>query len=127
MMVTDEGDVVLDPFIGAGTTDLAAKRLGRQYIGIDVDEHYVKITKEKLKEVEYMNPKDYVYQYKTGKKQPRKSNGFALNHTVRDDQFEFDTTRLKKEHRKMMMQKENQVTQLILFENYREYSVGEQK
>jgi hypothetical protein len=116
---------VLDPFIGAGTTVLAAKRLGRQYIGIDVDEEYIKIAKEKLKEVKFMEPKGYAYQYKTGKKQSRGNDSFALNHTVRDDQFEFDTTSLKKEHRKRMTQKENQATQLILFENYREYSVGE--
>ena len=134
MMATDEGDVVLDPFIGAGTTALTAKRLGRQYIGIDIDEHYVNIAKEKLKEVEYMNPNDYVYQYKTGKKRPpqtgfptRKSDGFALNHTARDDQFEFDTTRLKKEHQQTMKKKETQGKQLILLENYREYSVGEQE
>jgi site-specific DNA-methyltransferase (adenine-specific) len=126
MMVTDEGDVVLDPFIGAGATALAAKRLGRQYIGIDVDEEYIKIAKEKLQEVKFMEPKGYVYQYKTGKKQPRENDSFALNHTVRDDKFEFDTTSLKKEHRKMMTQKENQKAQLILFENYREYPAGEQ-
>ena len=48
LMSTDEGDIVLDPFNGAGTTAIAAKRLGRKYIGIDVDEKYVKITQEKL-------------------------------------------------------------------------------
>lgn len=48
LMSTDEGDIVLDPFIGAGTTAVAAKRLGRKYIGIDIDETYVKITKNKL-------------------------------------------------------------------------------
>jgi site-specific DNA-methyltransferase (adenine-specific) len=47
-MSTDENDVVLDPFIGAGTTAIAAKRLGRKYIGIDIDEKYVNITQEKL-------------------------------------------------------------------------------
>jgi len=48
LMSTDEGDIVLDPFIGTGTTAIAAKRLGRQYIGFDLDEHYVKITQHKL-------------------------------------------------------------------------------
>jgi len=48
LMSTDENDIVLDPFNGTGTTTLAAKRLGRQYIGFELDEDYVTITKEKL-------------------------------------------------------------------------------
>ncbi|MDI3535176.1 MAG: hypothetical protein PWQ82_1541 [Thermosediminibacterales bacterium] len=48
LMSTDENDIVLDPFVGTGTTVIAAKRLGRKYIGIDIDEKYVKITKNKL-------------------------------------------------------------------------------
>ena len=48
LMSTDEGDLVLDPFVGTGTTVIAAKRLGRKYIGIDVDDMYVGITSEKL-------------------------------------------------------------------------------
>ena len=48
LMTTDEGDIVLDPFIGTGTTAIAAKRLGRKFIGIDIDSKYVVITKKKL-------------------------------------------------------------------------------
>jgi len=48
LMTTDEDDIVLDPFMGTGTTAVAAKRLGRKYIGIDIDEKYVNITKDKL-------------------------------------------------------------------------------
>jgi len=51
LMTTDENDIVLDPFVGTGTTAIAAKRLGRRYIGIDIDPKYVEITKEKLKSV----------------------------------------------------------------------------
>ena len=47
-MVTDEGDIVLDPFIGTGTTAVAAKKLGRNYIGIDIDPQYIEITKKNL-------------------------------------------------------------------------------
>jgi len=52
LMSSDEGDIVLDPFIGTGTTAIAAKRLGRKYIGFDIDENYVKITKKKLEKEE---------------------------------------------------------------------------
>lgn len=49
LMATDAGDIVLDPFNGTGTTAIAAKRLGRNFIGFEVDAEYVKITKKKLK------------------------------------------------------------------------------
>ena len=48
LMSTDEGDVVLDPFMGTGTTAVAAARLGRNVIGIDIDPQYVQITQQKL-------------------------------------------------------------------------------
>jgi DNA modification methylase len=42
------GDVVLDPFNGAGTTTLVAKKLGRVYVGIDISQAYCKIAQERL-------------------------------------------------------------------------------
>lgn len=48
LMSTDEGDIVLDPFVGTGTTVVAAKRIGRSYIGFDIDEKYVKNAQFKL-------------------------------------------------------------------------------
>ena len=47
-LFTVPGDVVLDPFIGSGTTAAAAQRLGRYYIGIDVNDEYVEIAKRRL-------------------------------------------------------------------------------
>jgi len=52
LMTTDEGDIVLDPFVGTGTTAIAAKRLGRKYIAIDIDPKYVEMTKKKLESTE---------------------------------------------------------------------------
>jgi len=49
-MSTDENDIVLDPFIGTGTTAIAAKRLRRQYIGFDIDFTYIDITSSKLEQ-----------------------------------------------------------------------------
>jgi len=42
------GGVVLDPFNGSGTTCVAAKSSGRNYIGIDISEEYVKIARQRL-------------------------------------------------------------------------------
>ena len=50
LMSTDEGDAVLDPFAGAGTTLIAAKKLGREFCGIEKAEKYVKIGRYKLEQ-----------------------------------------------------------------------------
>lgn len=41
---TNEGDVILDPFNGSGTTGIVANKLNRKYIGIDIDEQYLDLT-----------------------------------------------------------------------------------
>jgi len=46
------GDIVLDPFCGYGAFCVAAKKLGRRYIGIDISSDYVKIARERLEAVE---------------------------------------------------------------------------
>ena len=48
LMSSDEGDIVLDPFIGTGTTAIAAKKLGRRFVGIDIDPKYVEIANKRL-------------------------------------------------------------------------------
>lgn len=45
---THEGDVILDPFNGSGTTGIASKLLKRQYIGIDNELSYLELTKKRL-------------------------------------------------------------------------------
>lgn len=40
--------IILDPFIGSGTTAIAAKQLGRNYIGIELAPNYVKMAEERL-------------------------------------------------------------------------------
>jgi len=64
LMTTNEGDLVLDPFIGAGTTALTAKRLGRHFIGIDIDPKYKKIVEDKLRQVKYRLSNGYIYKGK---------------------------------------------------------------
>lgn len=43
-----KGDIVLDPFNGAGTTTMVAKKLGRHYIGIDIDKKYCRIANRRI-------------------------------------------------------------------------------
>jgi modification methylase len=45
---TNPGDVVLDPFFGTGTTGAVARRLGRQWIGIEREKKYVKVAQERI-------------------------------------------------------------------------------
>lgn len=49
---TKKGEVVLDPFFGTGTTGAAAKKLGRHYIGIEQDQQYAALAKERIKEID---------------------------------------------------------------------------
>ena len=51
LMTTDENDVILDPFMGTGTTAIAAKHLGRKYVGFELDQNYVKIANEKVNNI----------------------------------------------------------------------------
>ena len=46
---TEPGDIVFDPFCGSGTTLVAAKMLGRRYIGIDIEKKYCDIAEERLR------------------------------------------------------------------------------
>jgi site-specific DNA-methyltransferase (adenine-specific) len=50
-MLSVEGQTVLDPFLGSGTTAIAAKMEGRNYIGIEISEHYVEIARKRLDSV----------------------------------------------------------------------------
>jgi len=50
-----EGGIVLDPFFGAGTTGLVAKKLGRQFVGIELNPEYIKIAEARLSGVKIEN------------------------------------------------------------------------
>ena len=49
---TKEGDVVLDPFMGSGTTAYVSQRLGRRWVGIEINPEYVKIIKNRTAQEE---------------------------------------------------------------------------
>jgi len=48
-LVTPKGGIVLDPFLGSGTTAIACLKLNRKFIGIEKEEEYVKIAKARIK------------------------------------------------------------------------------
>jgi len=50
---TNEGDTVLDFVLGSGTTGVACKNLGRNFIGIELDEKYFEIAKQRIEEAKY--------------------------------------------------------------------------
>lgn len=49
----NEGDTILDPFCGSGTTCVAAKILGRKYIGIEISPVYAEIARKRVEQAQY--------------------------------------------------------------------------
>lgn len=71
-IVTNEGDLVVDPFCGSGTTCVSAKSLKRQFIGIDISKDAVELANSRLKEMiisesNLLNKGTNEYQEKTEK------------------------------------------------------------
>ena len=70
MTWTQEGDLIVDPFVGAGTTTKMAAINGRRWLGIDISEEYVDIANERMKIAEQMiqngYTKDYTPEVKSG-------------------------------------------------------------
>ena len=71
-IVTEEGDLVVDPFCGSGTTCVSAKSLKRQFIGIDISKDAVELANSRLEEMvisesNLLNKGTNEYQEKTEK------------------------------------------------------------
>ena len=48
---TNENDIVIDPFMGSGTTGLACLNLNRKFIGIELDKEYFNLSVERLNKI----------------------------------------------------------------------------
>lgn len=59
LTATNAGDIVLDPFSGTGTSAVVAKKLGRNYIGIELDSKYVSFAQNRLKATKSTNEPQY--------------------------------------------------------------------
>jgi len=53
---TNEGDTILDPFMGSGTTGVACVQTGRNFIGIEIDPTYFAIAEKRIAEAQ-MQPR----------------------------------------------------------------------
>jgi len=61
MASTNPGDLILDPFFGTGTTGAVAKKLGRDYIGIERDAGYRKVAKKRIDAVKVGDIEDIIH------------------------------------------------------------------
>lgn len=68
---SNKGDIVLDPFIGSGTTAAAAKRLKRNFIGIEIDEVYAAIARKRVNSIKPMLFDDLLLETPSKRNQPR--------------------------------------------------------
>ena len=51
-LASKEGDVIFDPFMGVGSTGVAALNLDRRFIGVEIDEKYFKAAEKRLKSIQ---------------------------------------------------------------------------
>ena len=63
---TNKNDLILDPFLGSGTTAVVAKKLQRNFIGIEQDKKYISLAKKRLKQTKVLN--DEVVKMKKSRK-----------------------------------------------------------
>ena len=63
---SNKNDLVLDPFLGSGTTAVVAKKLQRNFIGIEQDKEYISLAKKRLKQTKVLN--DEVVKMKKSRK-----------------------------------------------------------
>ncbi len=56
LSTTNKGDIVLDPFFGTGTTGAVAKKLGRNFIGIEQEQKYISIAQKRINSINFLLP-----------------------------------------------------------------------
>lgn len=54
MLGSRKGDIILDPFIGSGTTAIACKLLNRKYLGFEISKEYVEIANARLNAIKHV-------------------------------------------------------------------------
>ena len=69
LSTSNPDDIVLDPFMGSGTTGAVAKKLGRNFIGIEKEYKYIKVAKERIEKTKKYE--DKILSYQIEKKPPK--------------------------------------------------------
>jgi modification methylase len=77
MASTQAGDTVLDPFFGSGTTGAVAKKLGRNWIGIEREDSYIKLAKARIAKAEQIAEGDLLAQT-SKREEPRVPFGWLI-------------------------------------------------
>jgi site-specific DNA-methyltransferase (adenine-specific)/modification methylase len=70
LATSNKNDLVLDPFLGSGTTATVAKKLGRNYYGIEKEKTYFKASEQRLKNTKVIE-NDYLDTLKNNRSKPR--------------------------------------------------------
>ena len=70
LATTNKGDAIFDPFLGTGTTAVVAKKLGRNYFGIEKDKKYFIAAKERIKKTKKIED-EYLDTIENNKSKPR--------------------------------------------------------
>lgn len=71
MSCTQPGDLVLDPFFGTGTTGAVAKKLGRDYIGLEREESYIKVAEQRLRSITRLGDDEILHAVSSKREEPR--------------------------------------------------------
>ena len=75
---SNPGDVVLDPFFGTGTTGAVAKKLHRQWIGLEKEADYCRLAQERINAIEPAPYQEGIYTFPNKRNQPRIPFGTLL-------------------------------------------------
>ena len=75
---TNPGDVVLDPFFGAGTTGAVAKKLKRRWLGIEKDPDYLRLAQSRIDAIPTADQPDEVFDFPSKRNRPRIPFGALL-------------------------------------------------
>ena len=73
LSTSNVGDLILDPFMGSGTTGAVAKKLKRNFIGIEKEDFYIKIANERIKKIKPLD--DELLMYPIERKKPKVPSG----------------------------------------------------